>query len=86
MCGSLNCVNYSVGLFFFLERVLRSEWSHFFSLGMKEQGSTLCIWHPQDLVVMATGMGKRGFPDTEGLKVNIRMRICETQVVRGKSK
>lgn len=35
---------------------------------------------------MATGMGKHGFPDTEGLKVNIRMRICETQVVKGKSK
>ena len=39
----------------------------------------------QDLVVMATGTGKRRFPDTESLKVNIRMRVCETQVVKEKA-
>ena len=39
----------------------------------------------QDLVVMATGTGKCKFPDTEGLKVNIRMCFCETQVVKEKA-
>ena len=34
---------------------------------------------------MATGIGKRKFPDTEGLKVNIRMCVCETQVVKEKA-
>ena len=34
---------------------------------------------------MATGTGKGRFPDTEGPRVNIRMCICETQVVKGKA-
>ena len=53
--------------------ILRNKTGHYVS-------STL-----QDLVVMATRTGERKFPDTEGLKVNMRMCFCETQVVKEKA-
>lgn len=79
---SLTYVNDGAGNFFSWKECQTSVVT-FSPLGMKEQGSPFCMWHPSGPCCYGNGDGQAGFPDTQGLPVSTGMRIGTAQALKG---